>query len=275
MRPMPDPSELDRGAPSAVDLTEALARLDEHLGDPDRVREDLAQAGGRLRTVSVVVAGLAAIAVGLAVYASKARPEALPAALIITFLFTIFALALVGIDLSMARRGEPSAPDVALRSYLRALAIGRFGYAWAALAPTARERRVSAPSLGDVATASGEHDLSQPEGLGAYARTFARASGGHMRSMALSRVATVRVSEDEAVVEATLVFQSWPRWVSILMGLGFVLFRLLGPVILVAVIAFLIKRKRHERTIAKTLLRGRDGGWYVADADILEGASPG
>ncbi|MFT3765017.1 MAG: hypothetical protein QM820_05815 [Minicystis sp.] len=111
--------------------------------------------------------------------------------------------------------------------------------------------------------------MENQEAMKSYAGSFARAGGNQMRTMAVKRVTVVDVKEDVAVVEAELAFQSWPRWVSIIMAVSFVIFRL---AVIIGLILYFVLRKRHETRVQKTLIRGRDGAWYVFDADLLEGA---
>jgi hypothetical protein len=181
----------------------------------------------------------------------------------------LFGALLLSMDLSLVERGKPSSPDAALKSFLKSMPMNRFGYAWAALCPTAREQKVSSPALGPVVTGDGEFSLDDPTGMKAYAATFARAGQSQMRTMAVKRVKLRSIDGDVAKVDAVLAFQSWPQWVSIVMGVSFVIFR---PLILVAAVFYFVLRKRHEASVTKTMLRGQNGAWYVYDADILEGA---
>ena len=166
------------------------------------------------------------------------------------------------------QRGRPSTPEAALKGFFKAIVAARFGYAWAALSPSAREQTVRAPALGDVVTGTGEYSLQDQAGMKAYATSFAKAGDGMMRTMAVKRISVGHVDGDVATLDAELAFQSWPRWVSGVMAVGFVLFR---PAVLVGVILYFAMRKRHETRVTKTLLRGRNGAWYVYDAELLGG----
>lgn len=288
MRPMSEPADLNPYAPPRADpdglsqraraargrqgaaVREALARLDEHLADPARVAADRAAAGGRVRTVTIVFSALALVAVAVMAYAFTGYGAAGPVALLFALVFSVLAIALIVLDLSLVEHGTASAPEAALRSYLKSLAMARVGYAWAALCPTAREQRVRTPALGEVVVAAGEHSMSSSESVKKYVQSFARPGGDQMRNMRVKRVTIADVQEDVAVIEAVLAFQSWPRWVSIVMIVGFILFR---PAILIGVVLFFVMRKQFEVRVTKTLIRGRNGAWYVLDADILEGAA--
>lgn len=251
------------------DLAEAIARLNEHLADPDEVRHDAAVAGPRFRTVTYVITGLAAVAVVgtiAAVSASNVGPLmvlAVAAALI----FGILAVALWVVDASLVPLDRPAAPEATLRSYFKAMSIGRFGYAWARLCPTAREQTVEAPQLGEVATVLGAFSLADEPGMKAYVNSFARPSGDQMRTMAVKKVAIVNIEDEVATIEVELAFQSWPRWVSFAMVFGFILFR---PLIIIGLILYFVMRKRCEQRVVKTLIRGSNGGWYVYAPDVLE-----
>ncbi len=147
--------------------------------------------------------------------------------------------------------------------------MNRSGYAWATLCPTAREQRVMTPSLGPVVTGDGDFSLDDPAGMKAYLASFARPGQGQIRTMTVTRVTLRSIDGDVAEVDATLAFQSWPQWVSIVMAVSFVIFR---PLALVGAVFYFALRKRHEASCTKTMLRGQNGAWYVYDGDLLEGA---
>lgn len=249
------------------DIQEALARLDDHLADPERVREDLAAAGPRVRVVTIVISVLATASL-LATVVGKSSNAIFAIGVGASVIFGILAVILLVLDLSLVPYGQTSTPEAALKSFFKSMGAGRFGYAWARLCPTAREQRVETPQLG-IDTTPGEFTLTTPEDVKSYLGGFARPGGNQVRTMSVKRITVASVQDDVAVVEAELSFQSWPRWVSIVMAIGFVVFR---PTILVGIILYFILRKQHKARISKTLLRGRDGAWYVYDADLLEGA---
>ena len=137
--------------------------------------------------------------------------------------------------------------------------------------PTARAQIVQAPDLGPVETGDGEFSMAAPAGLKAYAKTFARPGGKHMHTFAVKRVAFVSEDGDVAKVEVSAEFQSWPQWVTIVTVVGFMLFRPLG---FIGIILLFTQRKRHKAEFRKTLLRGKNGCWYMFDADLFDRASP-
>jgi len=252
------------------DLREALKRLDEHLADASAAARDLRVAGPRFRPITWISGALflpclALIVLGL----DKPRGAMLPIGAGLGVIAGMIAIIGLVLDLSLVVRGQPSSPEQALRSFLKAIAQGRFGYAWAALSPTAREQTVRTPSLGPVETAAGDFSMEQESGVKDYTGSFARAGQGQTRFMAVKRVRLAGGDGDVAEVEVELAFQSCPRWVTILTVVGFVLFR---PLIIVGGILYFVMRKRHGATVTKTMLRGRNGAWYVYDADVLEGA---
>ena len=271
------------------DVTEALAALDAHLARPESVAEDLRAAGGRLRPITI---GFLAVSAAF-VTAFVIVPDEGGSHLTVILLALGGVLGLVGLlaawmDLSLVPRGAGSTPALSLRSYLRSLPLGRFGYAWACLAPTARAQTVHAPDLGLVVPGMGEHSMRTPEGLKRYAATFCRPQGGYMRSLQVKRIAVQQEDGDVAIVSADLVFQSWPRWANIVMGVGVATGLRVGqtsasaaaaPIQIVGIAAaiaglvgLLVLRKKHEVTVYRTLLRGRNGAWYVFDPDLLEGS---
>ena len=255
------------------DIEDALARLDEHLSDTENVRRDVAAAGARIRTVTIVMAVLGTAALG-AIFATNTSSHRVNPAQAVSLIVAIFcgilAIVLLALDLSLAPHGQPSTPEAALKSFFKSMAMGRNGYAWARLSPTAREQTVRTPALGEIATTPVEISMSGgAAAMKTYAGSFARAGGGSMRTMAVKKVTVVDAKDDVAVIEAELAFQSWPRWVSILLGVSFVVFRLAA---IVGIILYFALRKKHDTRVRKTMLRGRDGAWYVYDADLIEGA---
>jgi len=256
--------------PVRRDLREALARLHQHLSEPDAVEHDRVTAGRRFRVFTVVCCAFVVVALALlAVGASDTRQPTFWIGLVLGAVAGLLAALLVSMDLSLIERGKPSSPEAALKSFLKSIPMNRAGYAWAALCPTAREQRVSPPSLGPVVTGAGEFSLDDPAGWKAYTATFARPGQSQMRTMAVKRVTPRGIDGDVAEVDVVLAFQSWPQWVSIVMGVSFAIFRLL---ILIGVVFYFVLRKRHEVTVTKTMLRGQNGAWYVFDGDLLEGA---
>ena len=92
-----------------------------------------------------------------------------------------------------------------------------------------------------------------------------------MRTMQIKRVTLLNEDGDVAVVEVTALFQAWPQWAQIISVIAFVIMRALGAILFL--ILFFTLRKTHETIFRKTLIRGRNGIWYVYSADLLEGAS--
>lgn len=265
------PSRRSGGRRKRGDIEDALARLDEHLSDPERVRADREAAGPRVRVVTIVFAALTVLGIVFIVAgAPSSRSPLLPIGIIVSAVFGILAIALLVLDLSLVPYGQGSTPEAALKSVFKSMSSGRFGYAWSRLSPSAREQRVRTPVLGEIAVDPGDFSMAHQDDVKGYVNSFARPGGGQMRTMAVKRMSVVDVQDDVAVIEAELAFQSWPRWVSVAMGVGFILFR---PLIIVGVILYFVMRKRHEVRVTKTLLKGRDGAWYLYDADLVEEAS--
>ncbi len=181
----------------------------------------------------------------------------------------VVGLAVLALDLSLAARDKASSPERTLKAFFKAIPMGRFGYSWAMLCPTAREQTVSSPKLGPVDTVPGAFSLAGVPEMKAYFSSFARSSGAVMRSMAVKRVVLDQVEGDVARVDATLAFQSWPRWVSVVAIVGFIVLR---PLLIVGAVAYFATRKRQTIRVRKVMLRASTGVWYVHDGDALEGA---
>ena len=217
--------------------------------------------------------GLTGIA--LAVAASSGGRTNTPAfiiGIVLAGVLGLLGVILLLMDLTLTQRGVPGSPDKTLKSFSRALATGRYGHAWATLAPTARDEIVSAPRLGVLPQATGEYGLGSPEGVKGYSTTFCRPSSGTLRQLSVTQVQVASVDDDVAIVSCKMTFQTWPQWVMILVAVGFAIFR---PVGIVGLVIFFIIRKKHVVHADKTLLRGSDGAWYLLSGDILDGARDG
>jgi hypothetical protein len=259
------------GAPSQDQIAAALARLKEHVAVPDKVAADMKAAGALFRPVTLVMVALfvvsaGAAGVGIAQGGMDAGPLLILGA-IFGALFLLLAGLLVGLDLAVGRRDAPLTAEVALKKYFRAIAIGRSGYAWAALAPTARLQTVTVPKLPPVATGEGAFTMHGPADVRGYAQTFARPGKGQMRTTKVNSAVVRRLDGDVAIVDAVVTFQSWPMWISIVIGVSAAIFR---PGLLVGVILFFVMRKRARVAVTKTLLQGQPGVWYMFDANLLE-----
>jgi hypothetical protein len=256
-------------------LREALERLDEHLADPGEVERDRAAAGRRFRPLTVVCGVLFVLMMGVCALGfaeGNTRGGLLPLGVGLGIVTGILGAVSLIFDLSLVDRAGPSSPEATLKSFFRSMSLGRHGYAWAVLSPTAREQDVHAPELGAVVTGGGTFSVDDPSGLKGYIATFARPGQGQMRSMSVKRVTLGSIDGDVAEVSATLAFQSWPQWVNVVMVLSFVLFR---PLVILWLILYFAVRKRHEVRVTRTLLRGRTGAWYLYQADLLEGSGEG
>ncbi len=293
----PSVDEAAAGAPRRAkkkrgrkDFEAALAALDEHLADPERVAIDRRARGGRMRGVTILLLGVGAAAIVVG-FVMPGDARAVATILSVTFGVVLLLIGIIAaaMDLSMANRDAAQTPIAALKSYLRSLPLARYGYAWSCLCPTARAQSVQAPSLGPIAGGVGEFSMATHDGVKKYAATFTRPGGGQMRTLQIKDLAVEKEDGDVAVVRARLQFQSWPQWANILMGVGVATgmrigdsgvtgvtapFRLIGIAAAIAgLIGLWALRKRHAVIIHRTLLRGRNGAWYVFDPDLLENAT--
>jgi hypothetical protein len=256
-------------------ITEAIERLNEHLSDASAVAFDRQEAGGKLRTVTVVFIVIALATIGLTAYAAMNIRRSSDEPMVygvsaLAFIFTILAVILVVVDVRMPPRDQPVAPEETLKHFFRAMTLGRFGYAWAALCPTAREQKVETPVLGQIPVEFGSFALRNTTDLKQYTQTFARPGGGQMRTMQIKHAALVREEGDVATVEVTALFQSWPQWAQIASVIALVIIRIVG--IILFLVMFFALRKTYQVTFTKTLIRGKNGVWYVYSGDLLEGA---
>ncbi len=266
-------------------IAKALAELDEHLSDPQKVAADLKASGARARTVTFVLLGLGGAGLFVALLSgSSARSEMRIAGISLGAIFLFIGIVALVVDLSLVSRKTPGSPEATLKSFIKSIGLGRYGYAWASLAPNARAQTIPAPNLAPVASGVGDFSLDTEAGMKGYAATFARPGGGTMRGMQIKNIAVIEQDEDVAVVGAQMVFQSWPQWANILLGAGGVFAARIGnaaggvvamiglAAAAAGLIGLLVLRKSTTVFVRRTLLRGRNGVWYFYDGDVVEGA---
>ena len=258
-------------APSQEQIAAALARLKQHVAVPDNVAGDMKAAGGLFRTATLVMVALFVVsAAGTGIGAVQGGSDGAPIVVvgaIFGLVFLLLAAIFVGLDIAVGRRDAPLTADVALKKYFKALAIGRSGWAWAALAPSARLQTVTPPKIPPVPTGEGAFTMHGAADVKAYAATFARPGQRQMRTTKVNSASVRRLDGDVAIVDAVVTFQAWPMWISIVLGVSAALFR---PGLLVGIILFFVMRKRARVAVTKTLLQGQPGVWYMFDANLLE-----
>jgi hypothetical protein len=258
----PAPYAFGSNAPyRTVDLSEALARLRAHVADPRNLEADRKAAGPRVRVFALV---LVAIAAAIAV-AGVVLGQALIG--VLGGIFGFLGAVIVAVDLTLVSRASPAPPEKALKSFLKSIAMARFGYAWTCLSPTAREQTVASPDLAPVDTKPGTFPLRGQADMKEYTTSFARTSGSAIRTMGVKRLSAGPFEGDVVRVQAELLFQSWPRWVSIVSVVGFIVFR---PLVIIGIVGYFATRKRRTVHVTKTMLRAPNGVFYVYDGDILE-----
>lgn len=267
------PKKTKKSKRATGEIADAIERLNEHLDNPGNVELDRKEAGGKIRTVTMVFVAVAAIVtIGLGAMAmSMRRNDGIIFAVgLVSFLFIGLSIALIVIDLRMTPRDQPVPPVKTLQHFFKAIALGRLGYAWSALCPTARDTSVEPPRLGDIPIGPGSFALRSTHDFKEYLATFARPGAGQMRTMQIKRVNLLTEDGDVAIVEVEAMFQAWPQWAQIVSVVGFVLVRLLGVILFL--VLYLSLRKTQTVTFRKTLIRGSNGVWYMYSADLLEGA---
>jgi hypothetical protein len=255
--------------PPAGDVGAAIERLNAHLSDAANVAAEREAAGGRVRSVTIVFIAIAVLMIPLLVtVAESAKPWAMPIVIVATVVSVLSSLALVIVDLTVPKREQLTSPALMAKSFLRAMSMGRHGYAWACLSPTAREGTVRSPNLSPVPTTSGTFTLRSPMDVRSFAATFTRGGAGYIRGLQVRSASVVEEGGDVASVEIHARFQAWPQWAIII---GVVSSSLLGGAgVLVWVVLFLTLRKTREVTFQKTLLRGKNGVWYAYAADPFD-----
>jgi hypothetical protein len=260
-----------RGGTLPATLEEARRLLDEHLAQPSNVEADRRLRAPRIRVASWVMLALAAPGAVLLVVGFAARDGFLwiGVGAVITILFGILFTLLFVQDVRLDRARRSGAPDAVIKGFFRALTL-RPGLAVACLCPTGRAAPVMPPVVPPVNLGTGTFRVSTPDEAKRYARSFCRPGDGQIRLMQVKRATVRDVRGDVAIVDVELAFQSFPQWVQIVCLIAFVVIRLLG--ILLALLLYFPLRKRAVARTTKTLLRGRDGLWYVVDPGVLEAA---
>ncbi|HRI62937.1 MAG TPA: hypothetical protein PK156_01835 [Polyangium sp.] len=256
-------------------IEEAITRLNEHLADAEAVAHDRKEAGGRLRGATIgFVVFTVLVLVATAIVLSEDKSFVTEAIQIIMGVFAGFivliTVILVVVDIRFPSRDAAAPPEETLKYFLRGISLGRFGYSWATLCPTAREETVEPPVLGDMPVGEGSFRQRTPKDLRDYTQTFARPGNAQMRTMQIKRAVLLREEDDVAIVEVEAHFTSWPQWAQIVSIVAFVLIRLLGAILYL--VLFFALRKTHTAVFQKTLIRGSNGVWYVYSGNFLDRA---
>jgi len=254
-------------------IADAIARLNEHLADPTAMALDRQEIGRRLRlaTIGFIVAFIFVLITAIVVLSDHNSPQWEPnefAIAIFSGFIGFLVVILVTVDLQLPRREKVIAPDAALKSFFRAITLGRVGYAWAMLSPTAREQAVEPPILGDIPVGEGSFVLRNTSNLKNFLQTFMRPGNGQMRTMQVKKVVLLREDGDVAICEVVAQFQAWPQWAQIVSVVAFVINRAAGAVVFLAL--YFSLRKVHDAVFRKTLIRGSNGIWYLYSADWFE-----
>lgn len=256
-----------RPAVDAEELAAARAALAAHCRDPDARAADLALEGERFSRATKVSAAITAFALVGAAGSAAAGSAVAPIVAGIGAGVAVLLLVIFGVaDLKVGPRAAATTPEAALTRWFHAARAGKTGYALVALAPTARDQSVSAPPAGPKDTESDAVRLSEPDGMKRYLHTFARPGDGFVRWFQSKKIRVIRQEGDVAVVSADLVLTKWPQWANLTTVVLFVVIRLIG--IIVGLALFYGLRKTGKLTVQKTLLRGEDGLWYLLDADL-------
>jgi hypothetical protein len=247
-----------RKRPPSKHVQKALEHLREHVADPELLEDERLAIGTRVRPrgwLGVLLSAIGVLVVVATVNEGEARPVVMGC--VLAGLGGLLAYLSLEADLSLVPRDRPSSPEATLKAALRALTMGRNGYAWATLSPRARSQTVRMPDLGHVEDSSAidlvEFPLSTPEALAKYASTFAQPGAGLLRRMVVEQVARRDLDQDIARIEVTLSFQSLA-----------VTRPSLGNILL------LMRSPKHRVSLAKTMLRADNGVWYLYEGAILE-----
>lgn len=263
--PTEAPVEVDavrRVDPEAI--REAIRRLNEHLASPHLVEEDSRSTGRRFRVPTILFLLIALAGLGVVAAGNAGGNQAMTiAGAAGSFIGAIVFLVMLVQDLSVPPRARAADPAQALKGWIAALRTGRGGYVRSCLCPTARAVEARVPDLKPVVTADGSYPMDEAKPIREWCRSFACAGKGQVRWTKVKAVSVVRQEGDVAEVAAEVRMQSWPQWANIVSIVLFLVIRLLG--IIVALVLFYTQRKKRTVTVHKTLIRGRDGLWYVLD----------
>jgi hypothetical protein len=261
-----------RGGPLPAALEEARRVLDEYLAQPANVEADGRLMAPRSRVVTWVMLVLAGFGVVplVAGFVVTDGGILIGVGAVLIVLFGVLFAALLAQDVRLNRGRRSSTPDAVVKGFFRALTL-RPGIAVASLCPTGRALAVTPPVVPPVNLGTGTFRVSTPDEAKSYARSFCRPGDGQIRFVRV-KSATVRdIRGDVAIVDVELAFQSYPQWVQIVCLIAFVTIRLVG-ILLIAVLYFPLRKRAVART-AKTLLRGRDGLWYLVEPSVFEAAA--
>lgn len=252
----------------ASELEQARLRLRAHCADARALEADRAAEGSLLRVPTIVflVLALLSLAALAATVVLHARIGII-FAVIGAILFGLVALALLIVDLTVGRRQRAVDPIAALKGWVRAAKASHAGYVFTALAPTAREGVVAAPSLDSAALEGVERfPTDNKTDLKRFLKSWARPDNKSVRWARLKKIELVDQQGDVARVRMQLELTAWPQWANILSVIAFVFIRIVG--IVLAIVLYYSLRKVRKLESIKTVMRGDDGLWYLLDADL-------
>ncbi len=251
----------------AEELAAARAALAAHCRDPAARAADVALEGARFSRATVVSAAIGGVALAAVVVAALVGVSVATILAGIVVGLALLLMVIFGVtDLRVGPRAAATTPEAALTRWFHAARAGKTGYATAALVPTARGQAAGAPAAGPKDTEGEPVRLSDPDGMKRYLQSFARPGGGFVRWFQSKKIRVIHQEGDVAVVSADLVLTKWPQWANVTTVVLFVVIRLVG--IIVGLALFYGLRKTGKLTVEKTLLRGEDGLWYLLDADL-------
>jgi hypothetical protein len=154
-----------------------------------------------------------------------------------------------------------NAPDAttAFRRYLGAIVHGHYQRAYSVLVPTARSTGRAAPvRFNKIPADMSEQAIVDKESFAAYWRSLCKGPSGSRRSLTVSKMRLAAASDEFAVIEAELSFNSYPTWLLFTLVLGV----LPGLIVLVAA------QTQEEKTIRKLIVR-RGGRFFVAEGEFV------
>ena len=253
------------------EIADARRRLSEHCAQPHTLEVDRQLEGSQFSTATLVSGAITLVLSAAVAYGAFAAGETEAAIIMATagtigLVTLIFFIANLVVDFTVGRRVAATDPKRAMRRWFAAARAGKTGYALTALAPTARDRPVSAPQYGENEEVGPTFSVATREGMRDYVRSFARQGGGFVRWLQVRNVTVLREEGDIAVVGAEVTMTKWPQWAQILTIITFVVIRLVG--IILGLILYYQLRKKTKFGIEKTLMKGPDGLWYLLDADM-------
>jgi hypothetical protein len=255
-------------------LAQALAELNRHLSDPEKLAAD-----ARLEDAVVPRHYWLALAItlgsGMAAFVAGSLDQEVEWLAPLGFIAVASGLlALVFILITswrVGRRRRALTPEKACKQQLKAMFLGRTGTWAVGICPSARSALVRPPQIPPLPMGSELYRIDQRRDASRFLKVFCRTGDGHVRWSRLRKVFPANVLSGQpevAICKAKVHLRTWPQWANVVSLVLVVSASFIG--IPVAALLYFGLRRQKTVMLEKTFLRGKNGLWYAFRVEPFE-----